>query len=146
LRHTNIGWDLGGEFNYIVTMELIISHHWRLPKAVLIPMLQNRLSHCFQKGLSQTVDIPSLDWASLYGTDLPKSLIDKINKRYETEKIPVQKIRLGNLEVFKVLQKEWYIQKSILFVSNEITQTNLDLAIRFWLHDIELNKTHWITG
>ena len=140
LRHTDIGWDLGGEFNYSVTMELIISHHWRLPNAVLIPVLQNRLSHCFQKGLSQSVDIPSYDWVNLYGDSLPDRLLGYVTQRNDADSIPIQQIRLGNPEVCSVLQKEWYVQKNILFVSTEISNTNFDMAIRFWLHEMALKK------
>ena len=121
-------------------MELIISHHWRLPNAVLIPVLQIRLSHCFQKGLSQSVDIPSHDWASLYGDSLPDRMLKYIVQRDDVDSIPILQIRLGNAEVFEVLQKEWYVQKNILFVSIEISNTNLDMAIRFWLHEMALKQ------
>ena len=123
-------------------MELIISHYWQLPNAVHIPVLKNRLSHCFQKGLSQSVVIPSNDWAIVYGDDLPDNLVSYVIQRDDAENIPVWKIRLGSPEVFKVLQKDWYVQKKTLFVSVNISSAVLDTAVRYWLHEVELQKAH----
>lgn len=140
LRHTDIGWDFDGKFNYSVTMELIISHHWRLPKSVLIPVLQNRLAHCFQKGCSQSVDISSVDWLSVYGDCLPIGILDWISQHEQIDLLHVEHIRLGNQGVFQALQKDWYVQKGMLFLSNDISSTDLDFAIQFWLHERELKR------
>ena len=121
-------------------MELIIIQHWRLPSAVLIPVLQSRLAHCFQEGVSQALVIPTEDWSVLYGYDLPDRILDCISQRYGKDCLPIQQIRLGSNEVFMTLQREWYAQKNILFVSHTIPDQELDLAIQFWLHELELRR------
>lgn len=117
-----------------------MSHHWRLPSTAPIPVLQNRLAHCFQNGISKAVEIPSVSWEYFYGWDLSDRTRMYINQRDDTKTIPIHQIRLGSREVFMILQKNWYVQKDVLFISDDISSTDLDLAIQFWLHEIDLRR------
>ena len=143
MRHTDIDWDLGEKFNYSVTMELIISHHWRLPDAVNIPLLRIRLAHCFQEGISKDVELSSsVDWAFVIGLGLPKRITDCISQYALADAVQVQNIRLGSSDVHKALGREWYIQGTTLFVSIHISRTELGFAIQSWLHEGNLQKLH----
>ena len=120
-------------------MELLISQHWRLPTAIVIPTLQNRLGYCFHKGISMAVAIHSVDWVMILGQRLPVGLVDLVRSIEKVDgTIPVANIRLGDRTVFQVLHQEWYIQKDMLFISEKISTENLDFAIQSWLHELAL--------
>ena len=123
-------------------MELLISQHWRLPTAIVIPTLQNRLGYCFHKGISMTIAIRSVDWEMVLGQKLPAELADSVRAIEKVVgAIPIAKIRLGDSTVFQVLHQEWYIQQDMLFISEKISAENLDFAIQSWLHELALHRS-----
>ena len=123
-------------------MELLLSQHWQLPTAIVIPMLQNRLECCFHKGITLAVEIDSVDWEVALGQSLPSELLQSIRTMEKVEgSIPLEKVRLGNTDVLKILQREWYIQKNMLFISEEISTEDLDVAIYSWLHEMALHRS-----
>ena len=122
-------------------MELLLSQHWRLPTAIVIPTLQNRLECCFHKGITMTVEIDSVDWEVALGQSLPSELLQSIRLMDRVEgSIPLDKVRLGNTDVLKILRQEWYIQKTMLFISEDISPEALDVAIYSWLHELKLHQ------
>ena len=122
-------------------MELLLSQHWRLPTAVVIPMLQNRLECCFHKEISMTVEIRSVDWDMVLGQVVPSRVVDSIRTINSVEgSIPIEQIRVGSKVVLEALQQQWYLQKNRLFISEEISPENLELAIRSWLHEMALQR------
>ena len=89
-----------------------------------------------------TVEIDSVDWEVALGHSLPTELLQTVRKMEKVEgSIPLGKLRLGNTDVLKILQKEWYIQKSMLFISEDISIDNLDVAIQSWLHEMALHRS-----
>ena len=123
-------------------MELLLSQHWRLPIAIVIPMLQNRLGYCFHKGISMTIDIQSVEWEMVLGQELPPEIVDSIQSIDNVEgAIPLTQIRVGERTIFQVLHQDWYVQRGMLFISEHISTENLIIAIQSWLHELALLRS-----
>ena len=88
-----------------------------------------------------TVEIDSVDWEVALGQSLPSELLQSIRLMDRVEgSIPLDKVRLGNTDVLKILRQEWYIQKTMLFISEDISPEDLDVAIYSWLHELKLHQ------
>ena len=142
MRHTDYSLGFTCLVQYSVTMELLLSQHWRLPTAVVIPMLQNRLEICFHKEISLAIEIRSVDWAMVFGQAVPSKVIDSVRAMESVEgSIPIGQIRVGSKVLLEALQQQWYVQKNRLFISEEISPEDLELALQSWLHEIALQRS-----
>ena len=94
-----------------------------------------------------TVEIDSVDWEVVLGQSLPSELLQSIRTMEKVEgTIPLEKVRLGKTDVLKILQQEWYIQKNMLFISEDISTEDLDVAIHSWLHEMALHRSQQMPG
>ena len=89
-----------------------------------------------------TVDIQSVEWGMLLGQALPDRIMDAVCLIDGVEEnVDLKKIRVGDDRVFQTLQREWYIQKDMLFISEDIATVELDFAVQSWIHDLVLIRT-----
>ena len=94
-----------------------------------------------------TVEIHSVEWGMLLGQTLPGRILDSIRLIDGVEEeTALKNIKIGDERVFETLQREWYIHKGMLFISEEIATAELNFAIQSWIHELDLIRIQQIEG
>jgi len=121
-------------------MELLLSHHWSLPKSNCIPIIQHRLEFCFLNNQSLEIDLDVYDCTNAIGRSIPSQLQQRIlsfvteANELDVDEALFSSLRIGSSEVFAVLQRDWYVTSGRLFISQQIGRAEFLKSLAYFQH------------